>query len=137
MRSKTFLVSNILSSVYAGYLLWLFGGAVIAAGGMEYIEYCKQTFGVVFDLVGYSSASVNVIYAIVILLIVHICTFALGVIFGWIGYIARKSGLAKFAATLYLIGTICFPIYILFGIPLTVIGFVGGSKQKQLNVSVG
>ena len=136
MRSKALLVSNVLSTIYAGYLLWFFGGALIAAGGMDYIEYCQQTFGALFDLVGFSSASVNVIYAIVILLVVHICVFALGAIFGWIGYLAKKSGWAKFAATLYLIGTICFPIYIFFGLPLTIIGFVGGGKQKKLNVSV-
>ena len=78
MRSKNLLISNILSTLYAGYLLWFFGGAIIAAGGMDYIEYCQQTFGAVFDLVGFSSVSVNVIYTIVILLLVHIGTITLG-----------------------------------------------------------
>jgi len=133
MRSKTLLISNILSTLYVGYLLWFFGGAIIAAGGMDYIEYCQQTFGAVFDLVGFSSVSVNVIYAIVILLLVHICTFTLGTLLGWCAYLAKKSGLAKFSATLYLLGTICFPIYIFFGLPLTIIGYVGGGKQKKIN----
>ena len=110
MRSKVLFVSNILSTIYAGYLLWFFGGAVIAAGGMDYIEYCQQTFITIFDVVGFSSVSVNVIYVIGILLLVHICVFTLGAIFGWIGYLAKKSGLAKFSAALYLIGSICFPI---------------------------
>ena len=135
MRSKALLVSNVLSTIYAGYLLWVFGGALIAAGGMDYIEYCQQTFGALFDLVGFSSTSVNIIYAIVVLLIVHICAFTLGAILGWVGYLAKKSGWAKFGATLYLIGTICFPIYIFFGLPITIIGFVGGGKQKKLNIS--
>jgi len=70
------------------------------------------------------------------LLLIHIVTFTLGVLFGWIGYSAKKSGLAKFASTLYLIGTICFPIYIFFGLPLTIIGYVGGGKQKKINISM-
>ena len=133
MRSKTLLISNILSTLYAGYLLWFFGGAIIAAGGMDYIEYCQQTFGAVFDLVGFSSVSVNVIYAIVILLLVHIGTFTLGALLSWFAYLAKKSGLAKLSATLYLLGTICFPIYIFFGLPLTIIGYIGGGKQKKIN----
>ena len=133
MKSKTLLISNILSTLYAGYLLWLFGGAIIVAGGMDYIEYCQQTFGAVFDLVGFSSVSVNVVYAIVILLLVHIGTFTLGALLSWFAYLAKKSGLAKFSATLYLLGTICFPIYIFFGLPLTIIGYVGGGKQKKIN----
>ena len=133
MRSKTLLISNILSTLYAGYLLWFFGGAIIAAGGMDYIEYCQQTFGAVFDLVGFSSVSVNVIYAIVILLLVHIGTFTLGSLLGWCAYLAKKSGLAKFSSTLYLIGTICFPIYFFFGLPLAIIGYIGGGKQKKIN----
>ena len=133
MRSKTLFISNILSTLYAGYLLWFFGGAIIAAGGMDYIEYCQQTFGAVFDLVGFSSVSVNVIYAIVILLLVHIGTFTLGALLSWFAYLAKKSGLAKFSATLYLLGTICFPIYIFFGLPLTIIGYIGGGKQKKIN----
>lgn len=135
MRSKSLLISNILSTLYVGYLLWIFGGAIIAAGGINYIEYCQQVFGAFFDLVGFSSVSVNVIYVIVVLLFVHIGTFAFGVLMDRISYFAKKSGIAKFAATLYLVGTICFPIYIFFGIPLTIIGYVGGGKQKKLNLS--
>lgn len=52
---------------------------------------------------------------------------------GWIAYAGKKSGIAKFAATLYLIGTICFPIFLIFGLPITIVGFVGGSKQKRIN----
>ena len=133
MRSKTLLISNILSTLYAGYLLWFFGGAIIASVGMDYIEYCQQTFGAVFDLVGFSSVSVNVIYTIVILLLVHIGTFTLGALLSWFAYLAKKSGLAKFSATLYLLGTICFPIYIFFGLPLTIIGYIGDGKQKKIN----
>ena len=39
MRSKTLLVSNILSTIYASVLLYIFGGGIVAAGGMDYIAY--------------------------------------------------------------------------------------------------
>ena len=133
MRSKTLLVSNILSTIYAAVLLYIFGGGIVAAGGMDYIAYCKQYFSLAYEVFGFNSLSINVVYAIVILLLIHIATFTLGALIGWIGYSTKKSGVAKFAATLYLIGTICFPIYILFGLPLTIIGFVGGGKQKKIN----
>ena len=136
MRSKTLLVSNILSTISASVLLYIFGGGIVAAGRMDYIAYCRQYFSLAYELLGFSSLSMNVVYAIVILLLIHIVTFTLGVLFGWIGYSAKKSGLAKFAATLYLIGTICFPIYIFFGLPLTIIGYVGGGKQKKINISI-
>lgn len=135
MRSKVLLVSNIVASVYAIFLLWYFGGACVSAGGVSFIEYWKLYFNFVYDFAGFSSASVNIIYALLALLGVHICTFVLGAIVGWIGYIAKKSGAAKFAAVMYLLGTICFPIYIMFGLPILILGFVGSSKQKQLNLS--
>ena len=135
MRSKVLLVSNILTTIYSSLLLWTFGGVIIEAGGLDYIEYWQQYFDLLFELSGYS-ATAEIIMTIVILLLVHIATFVLGAIFGWIAYLSKKSGLAKFAATLYLIGTICFPIYILSGLPLAIIGYVAGGKQKEINKSV-
>lgn len=133
MRSKTLLVSNILATIYSVILLCVFGGAIISAGGIEYISYWQQYFNLIFELAGVGSATASLIYAIVILLITHISVFTFGTVFGWIGYFTKKSGLAKFGATLYLIGTICFPIYFFFGLPITIIAFVGGGKQKKLN----
>lgn len=135
MRSKTLLVSNILNTIYSAILLWVFGGAIISAGGFDYIGYWQQYFELAFDLVGFSSVSVNILYMLVILLIVHIGTFVFGAFIGWLGYLMKKSGLAKFAATLYLIGTICFPVYVFFGLPLTIVGFIGGGKQKKINIA--
>ncbi len=133
MRSKTLLVSNILATIYAAILLWVFGGAIVAVGGLEYIAYWQQYFNLMFSLLGEDAVAVEIVYTIVILLIIHISTFTLGAIFGWIGYLAKKSGWAKFGATLYLIGTICFPIYFFFGLPLIIIGYIGGGKQKKIN----
>jgi hypothetical protein len=135
MRSKALLVSNILATLYSATLLWIFGGAIIEAGGLDYIGYWQQYFDLVFELSDFS-ATAEIVLTIVILLLVHIGVFVLGAVFGWIAYLSKKSGLAKFAATLYLIGTICFPIYVLFGLPLTIIGFVAGGKQKKINKSV-
>lgn len=95
MRSKTLLVSNILSTIYAAVLLYIFGGGIVAAGGMDYIAYCRQYFSLAYELLGFSSLSMNVVYAIVILLLIHIVTFTLGVLFGWIGYSAKKKRFSK------------------------------------------
>lgn len=132
-RSKTLLVSNILATIYSAYLLWVFGGAIIEAGGADFINAMGAYFELAFEMLGMSSPAMNFLYAVVILLCVHIALFVLGCLFGWIAYAAKKSGGAKFAATLYLIGTICFPVYLFFGLPITIVGFVGGGKQKKIN----
>lgn len=132
-RSKTLFISNILATLYSLYLLWTFGGAIIAAGGADYVNELGRYFELAFDLLGMSSPAVTFLYVILISLCIHIVSFILGSLIGWLAYMNKKSCSAKFAATLYLIGTICFPIYLFFGLPITVIGFVGGSKQKKIN----
>lgn len=133
MRSKTLWVSNVLATVYSAWLIWTFGGAAIRAGGVDYIEAVGAYFRFAFQMLGLSSPAMNFLYAAVILLCLHIVTFVLGCLIGWISYAGKRSGGAKFAATLYLIGTICFPIYFIFGLPITIVGFIGGGKQKKLN----
>lgn len=133
MRSKTLLTANILATLYSVGLLWVFGGAIIEAGGMDFIDAIGAYFELAFDLLGMSSPAVTFLYAILVLACVHIVAFVLGCVFGWIAYAGKKSGGAKFAATLYLIGTLCFPVYLFFGLPITIIGFVGGGKQKKIN----
>lgn len=134
-RSITLFISNVLATLYAAYLLWTFGGAIIAAGGTEYLDTLGAYFEFAFDILGTQSSGVTFLYVILILLGVHIVTFTLGCLIGWLALAYKKSGAAKFAATLYLIGTLCFPIYIFFGLPVTIIGFVGGSKQKKINIA--
>ncbi len=133
MRSKALLVSNIIATIYAVILLWWIGGGIISAGGAAYIETMTQYYSALSSISNDATTTVTAIYLIMILLIVHIGFFTFGAFIGWISYLAKKSGLAKFAAVLYLIGTICFPVYIVFGLPITIIGFVGGSKQKKIN----
>lgn len=136
MRSKTLLVSNILASVYSGCLLFIFGGAIVQAGGADYIYAVGKYFNTVFELldfVGQDSALLTFLYVVLILLCIHAILFVLGCLIGWFSYAGKKSGGAKFAAVLYLLGSICFPIYLCFGLPITIVGFVGGSKQKKIN----
>ena len=130
-RSKALFVANILATLYSAYLLWTFGGAIIEAGGVEFIDAIGAYFELVFDLLG-TSTEITFLYVILVLLCVHIVTFVLGSLIGWIAFACKKSGGAKFAATLYLLGTICFPIYLFFGLPITIMGFVGGGKQKKI-----
>lgn len=134
-RSKTLLVSNILATLYSAFLLYTFGGAIIEAGGVDFIDAVGAYFELAFDLLGMSSPTVTFLYVILVLLCVHIFAFILGCIIGWLAYVSRKSGSAKFAATFYLIGTLCFPVYFFFGLPITIVGFVGGGKQKKINNS--
>ena len=131
-RSKALFVANILATLYSAYLLWTFGGAIIEAGGVEFIDAIGAYFELVFDLLG-TSTEITFLYVILVLLCVHIVTFVLGSLIGWIAFACKKSGGAKFAATLYLLGTICFPIYLFFGLPIIIMGFVGGGKQKKIN----
>ena len=135
-RSTTLLASNILATLYSAFLLWTFGGAIIEAGGAEFIDAIGAYFELAFELLGMSSPAVTILYVILVLLCIHIFIFVLGCLIGWISFASKKSGGAKFAATLYLIGTICFPVYLFFGLPITIVGFIGGGKQKKINRAI-
>lgn len=132
-RSKILLVSNILATLYTVYLLWTFGGAVVEAGGVDFIDAFGSYFELAFEILGMSSPALTFLYVIVVLLCVHSIAFVLGCLIGWIAYVKGKSGGAVGAAVLYLIATICFPVYLFFGLPITIVGFVGAGKQKRIN----
>lgn len=133
-RSKTLFAANILATGYAIYLLWTYGGAVVKAGGMEFVEALGAYFKVMLELLG-ANSSLMFLYVVVILLCVHIVLFTLGSLIGWLAFVGKKSAAAKFAATLYLVATVAFPIYLLIGLPITIVGYVGGSKQKKINAT--
>ena len=132
-RSITLLISNILATLYTGYLLLAFGGAIVEAGGEDALRTIRTSFKFIFDLVGTNDSAITFVYVVLVLLCVHIGLFVLGCLIGWIAFLAKKSGGAKFAATLYLIGSICFPFFLIFGLPITIVGFIGGGKQKKIN----
>lgn len=135
MRSKTLLISNILATLYAGGLLWFLGDAIANVGGFAYLDALISYFDFAFRYLGDLGAELTLFYVVFILCGVHILLFALGSLIGWIAFAAKKSGGAKFAATLYLLGTLCFPVCLPAGLPITIVGFVGGSKQKKRNNS--
>lgn len=64
----------------------------------------------------------------------RIILFLIGAIFGRVGFIAKKSRAALVTAILYSVRTLFFLMYAMFGIPILVLGFVGYSKQKKLNL---
>lgn len=135
-RSKTLLAANLLATLYAVYWLWTFGGAVVKAGGVDFLEAMGAYVELAFSLLGMDSPALTFLTVILVLLCVHIAAFVLGCIIGWIAYAGKKSGGAKAAATLYLVGTLCFPVFLFFGLPITIVGFVGGGKQKKINTAV-
>ena len=112
MRSKILLTASVLATLYTVFLISYFGGGVLNADGTEAIGGAIATA----------------------LVTPHMFMFLLGAIFGWIGFFAKKSWAALVAAILYSVGTLFFIMYAMFGIPILVLGFVGYSKQKKLNL---
>ena len=131
MRSKTLCAANILSTIYSLALLWIFGEGLFSSGDL------LESMSLLADISRYLSDYVIILYVVILLLIVHIGFITLGTILGWLAFATKKSGPAKTSAILYLLATICFPIYIIFGLPITIVGFIGAGKQKQINISVG
>lgn len=135
MKSKTLFVSNLIASIYSLYLLVTFGGALAEAGGLDYVEALAESFEILFQIFGTDFASLNLAYALLIGLCIHIVAFTLGALLGWIALLRGKSKGAKAAARLYLIATVCFPVYLFFGLPITILGFIAAKKQRQLERS--
>lgn len=92
MRSKILLISNILATIYSSILLWWFGGAIVEAGGFDYISDVVQAFEILESF----SIEAEFLKILLVFLCIHIVVFALGCIIGWIANFAKKSGFAKF-----------------------------------------
>ena len=112
MRSKILFVANALATLYAIYLISYFGGGTLNADGAEAVGGAIATA----------------------LVTPHMIMFVIGAVFGWIGFLAKKSWAALVAAILYSVGTLFFLMYIMFGAPILILGFIGYSKQKKLNL---
>lgn len=110
MRSKCLCIANVLSSLYAVYLITYFFGGTMNSSGAEAVGGAIAT-ALVFP---------------------HMFMFILGAVFGWLGFLAKKSWAALVAAILYSVGTLLFLAYAMFGIPILILGFVGYSKQKKI-----
>ena len=136
MKSKTLLAANILATTYSIILLWaLIGLTVINSGGENIINSVGGFFESAFELIGMSLAIINYLYLLAVSLFVHIGLFIAGCIVSWIAYVTKKDNVATVAAVVYLIGTICSPVCLAFGIPVTALAFVGANNQRKLNKS--
>ena len=152
MRSKVSLISNILSSFYSVILLWIYGGIAISVIGATiaidgalsktnlkdlFSALLDQSLGLfkfIFDLLEISNPSVLfLLYGFIILLFVHCSAFIIGCAIGWVSYAKKNRKGAKIAAILYLVGTICYPFYLIYSLPITILGFVGSNHQQKIN----
>ena len=112
MRSKILLAASALATAYTVYLIVYFGNGVMNTDGAEAVGGAIATA----------------------LVMPHMVMFLIGAIFGWIGFLGRKSWAALVAAIVYSVGTLVFVMYAMFGIPILVLGFIGYSKQKKINL---
>lgn len=110
-RSKLLLISAIIGSLYAIYLVVYFGGLITNSGdSME--------------------AAGNVIATA--LVTPHMILVGLAVIFNWVGYFTNKRGFALTGGILYSVSGVVFIMYIIFVVPSLVLSFVGYAKLKGI-----
>lgn len=110
-RSKVLFVSALLASLYVIYLIIYFGSSMGDLNSGEELGAAIATAMVT----------------------PHMVVIGVGAIFSWLGFFLRKSWSALVGAILYCVGTLMFMLYIMFGIPLVILGFVGYAKQKKIN----
>lgn len=110
-RSIALLIATVLSTAYVIYLICYFTGATTTTSGEEQIG-------------GAIAAAI---------VAPHMIFIGIGVIFGWLGYLLKAGWAALAGAILYAIGMILFLPYIMFGAPITILGFVGFAMQRKLN----
>lgn len=111
-RSIILTIATILSTAYAIYLFCYFVGGTAAASGTE-------------EALGGAIATA--------LVTPHAIMFLIGAVFGWIGVLIKKTWAALVAAILYSVGTVLFLVYVMFGAPILILGFVGYANQKKIN----
>ena len=110
-RSKALFVATALATIYTVYLITHFVGGTASSDGAEAVGGAIATA----------------------LVTPHMALFGIGAVFGWLGFFMKATWSALVAAILYSAGTLFFPLYFMFGVPILVIGFIGYSKQKKLN----
>lgn len=110
-RSKLLFLVTALSTIYAVYLLSYTFGTTASSEGAEAVGAAIGTA----------------------LLMPHMFMFLIGAIFGWLGVFLKKNWAALVAAILYSVGTLLFPMYFMFGVPLLILGFIGYANQKKIN----
>ena len=94
MRSKALFVANLLATAYTAFLIYVFGEAIVEAvklvmeyGGEEVVEfvvaYFQFAFELLYELAGTAAINIAVMYALIILMLLHFVFFPLGMLFGW------------------------------------------------------
>lgn len=110
-RSKALLISAIIGTLYAIYLIVYFGGVMSNSGDTA-------------EAVGGAIATA--------LVTPHMALVVLAVIFNWLGYFMNKRGFALTGGILYSVAGVMFIIYILFVVPSIVLSFVGFANLKKI-----
>lgn len=109
-RSKVLLICAIIATIYTIYLISHFSGSMATDDSTEAIGGAIATA----------------------LVTPHIVMVGLGAVFSWLGFFLKKSWAALVGAILYCVAALVFILYAAFCIPIIILGFVGFSKQKQL-----
>ena len=112
-RSKILFICAVLATMYVTFLISYFGNSM---GDLNSGEEIGGLF---------ATAMVTP----------HIVVIGIGAVFSWLGFFLRKSWCALVGAILYCVGSLLFILYIMFGIPLIILGFIGYAKQKTLNIN--
>ena len=110
-RSKLLLISDILGTLYAIYIIIYFSSSLNSNDAAEAVGAAIATA----------------------LVMPHMILVVLAVIFNWVGYGTNKRGLALTGGILYSVAGVVFLMYIFFVIPSLVLSFVGFAKLKQIN----
>lgn len=110
-RSLLLLITTVLATAYTIYLFCYFSGAVSGTEGAEQAGAAIATA----------------------LVTPHAIMMGLGAVLGWLGYGLKASWGALVAAILYTVGAVMFIAYIMFALPIMVLGFVSYANQKKLN----
>jgi len=109
-RSKVLLISSVLATLYVIYLINYFGNSI---GNLDSGE----------ELSGAIATA---------LVTPHMTMIGIGAIFSWLGFFFKKSWAALVGAILYCVGALLFIMYIIFCIPLIILGFIGYANQKKI-----
>lgn len=110
-HSKLLLISAILGSIYAIYLIVYFGGGI--AESKDAAEAAGRAIATA-------------------LVTPHMILVALAVIFNWIGYFSNKRGFALTGGILYSVAGVIFILYLIFLVPSIILSFVGYAKLKKV-----
>lgn len=127
-KSKVLFIFCILSTIYVFFLTYEF---VLSSG----IQNC---YGENNEIINFGCA---ISIAVIQVLIPHIILIALGAIISWIGFFIKKSWISLVGTIFYCIGALYLLLLnglrflALISIPLIILGFIGYSNQKKLNIS--